>query len=147
MAKNGDSQVAIDRCRGCKKPHVVLQDFLAPHKQYTQQIREAALQASMEETVPVEQASHWSRAADTTWRWLREFKARFNELAGAFISVRVRISPWSETRTDRRQSKAISTLYALSKQVFSLLWGQIGDSSVLVLVILIVTIGGLKVGF
>lgn len=135
------------RCRGCKKTHVVLPDFLAPHKQYTQQIREAALQACLEENVPVEQATQGSRAVVTTRRWLREFKARFNELAGALISVRVRISPWSETRTYRRQSKAISTLYALSKQVCSLLGGQIGHSSVLGLVNQIVTIGGLKVWF
>lgn len=135
------------RCRGCKKTHVVLPDFLAPHKQYTQQIREAALQACLEENVPVEQATQGSRAVVTTRRWLREFKARFNELAGALTSVRVRISPWSETRTYRRQSKAISTLYALSKQVCSLLGGQIGHSSVLGLVNQIVTIGGLKVWF
>jgi len=28
------------RCRGCKKTHVVLPDFLAPHKQYTVSVKE-----------------------------------------------------------------------------------------------------------
>ena len=28
------------RCRGCKKTHVVLPDFLAPHKQYTVGVKE-----------------------------------------------------------------------------------------------------------
>ena len=134
-------------CRVCMKTHVVLPDFLAPQKQYTQQIREAALQACLEEYVPVEQATQGSRVVVSTRRWLREFKARFNELAGALISVRVRISPGSETRTYRRQSKAISTLYALSKQVCSLLGGQIGHSSELWVVNQIVSIGGLKFWF
>ena len=61
------------RCRGCKKTHVVLPDFLAPHKQYTQQIREAALQAGLVDNVPVELATHCSRAGVSTRRWLREF--------------------------------------------------------------------------
>ena len=61
------------RCRGCKNTHVVLPDFLAPLKEYTQEIRDAALLACLEENVPVEQGSHGSRAVVTTQRWLREF--------------------------------------------------------------------------
>ena len=59
-------------CRGCLKTHVVLPDFLAPHKQYTQQIREAALQACLEENGPFEQSTQGSRAVVTTRRGLRE---------------------------------------------------------------------------
>ena len=65
------------RFRGCMKTHVVLPVFLAPHKQYSQQIREAALQACLEENVPVEQATQGSRAVVSTRRLLRECYAWF----------------------------------------------------------------------
>lgn len=33
------------KCCGCNKTHIVLPDFLSPHKQYTQQILKASLHA------------------------------------------------------------------------------------------------------
>ena len=40
------------RCRGGKKTHVVLPDFLATHTQYARQVREAALRACLVDNVP-----------------------------------------------------------------------------------------------
>jgi len=126
----------------------VLPDFLSPHKQYTQQVRENVLKACGDESIPIEQATDGSRAVATTKRWLREFKARFSELAGALISVGARISPWNENGVFHRKDKAINTLRDLCRQVWSLLGGEIEHSSVLGLVNQIVTtIGGLRVWF
>jgi hypothetical protein len=132
------------KCCGCNRTHVVLPDFLAPHKQYIQQIRESALQACLEDGAPAERATWGDRVVATTRRWLRDFKARFYELAGALVSMRMRVSPVNETDY-RIRGRTVSALSGLCNQVCRLLGGRIVHSCVLGLVNQIMSLGGLGV--
>src|SRR5690554_4047966 len=53
---DGAGHILVPRvkCVHCKKTHIILPDFLAPHKQYIQHVREATVQAGVEEKTPVE---------------------------------------------------------------------------------------------
>lgn len=138
-------KIARVRCKNCKKTHIVLPDFLSPHKHYTQQTREITLQACLEEDVPVEDATNGNRAVATTRRWLREFRAKFTELVGALMSIRVQLSSWNATTVYRKHSQSTSTLQVLCEQICRLLGNQICHSSILGLANQIISIGGLQI--
>ena len=67
----GAQYISVPRvkCVQCNKTHTILPDFLAPHKQYIQHIREATMQADVEEKTPVEKIPGL-QATVTSRRWI-----------------------------------------------------------------------------
>lgn len=132
---DGAGHILVPRvkCVHCKKTHIILPDFLAPHKQYIQHVREATVQAGVEEKTPVEKIPG-PQAVATSQRWIREFRSIASSLAGALISVRTRLCPQITDSLLSPIAPTVSGLLSLCKDICKILGIQIRYSTVLGLV-------------
>lgn len=118
------------KCVQCNKTHIILPDFLAPHKQYIQQIREAVVQGAVEKNVPAEKLPG-AQAVSTSRRWIRGFKSMSTSLAGALTSILMRLDPWTTHSLLNPRAPTFGGLLVLCKDICELLGNQIRYSTVL----------------
>lgn len=131
----GAQYISVPRvkCVQCNKTHTILPDFLAPHKQYIQHIREATMQAGVEEKTPVEKIPG-PQSTVTSRRWIRGLKTMVAGLVGALTSVRARLCPRITDSMLCPIAPTVSGLLSLCKDICKILGIQIRYSTILGLV-------------
>lgn len=113
------------KCRGCKKTHAVLPDFLSPYKHYPQIVQEKVIEQALEGGVAPEHietvssldtdTTLWSPSVDTMRRWIRKYRQYERQYVGAVASFlerhRKHIGVW------RPGFAGFSHLLALTEQL------------------------------
>ena len=128
----------------CNKTHIVLPDFLAPHKQYTQQVREATVLSNLEDNVSAESLPG-NQAVSTSRRWIRGFKSKFRDLVGALTSVHMRLDPWNANLSLDQAHPAFSKLSALCNGICETLGKQMRYSTLFGFVNQTLSIGNMQI--
>lgn len=73
------------KCLGCSRTHAVLPDFIRPYKHYSACDAEMVLR-DHEEGIPAEQIET-AASISTVIRWIKEFKYKGQQMAGALRSL------------------------------------------------------------
>jgi|LSQX01.1.fsa_nt_gb hypothetical protein len=143
---NGAQVIVVPRvkCVHCSKTHIILPDFLAPHKQYTQHAREAVVQGAMDENLPAEKIPG-VQAVSTNRRWIRGFKSMCSDLAGALTSIRMRLDPWATGSLLNPMVPTVDGLLALCNDICEIFGHQIRYSTVFGFVNQILSSGSMQI--
>ncbi len=120
---NGDETIIIKilrlKCTNCNRTHAVIPDMLRPKARYLQQIREKAVTACHIMTVPIEKATIKGQAAETTRRWLKQFKDKLLTVVPAMGSILARYGQYDTIP----KNESYCQLVVLSRRLTAILGG------------------------
>ena len=132
------------KCVHCAKTHIILPDFLSPHKQYIQQVREDVVKGALEENMPAEKLPG-VQAVSTSRRWIRKFRSMCSDLAGALTSIRMRLHPWTTRSLLNPIVPSLKGLFALCNGICEIFGNQIRYSTIFGFVNQILSSGNMQI--
>ena len=132
------------KCVHCDKTHIILPDFLSPHKQYIQQVREDVVKGALEENMPAEKLPG-VQAVSTSRRWIRKFRSMCSDLAGALTSIRMRLHPWTTRSLLNPIVPSVKGLFALCNGICEIFGNQIRYSTIFGFVNQILSSGNMQI--
>lgn len=132
------------KCVHCDKTHIILPDFLSPHKQYIQQVREDVVKGALEENMPAEKLPG-VQAVSTSRRWIKKFRSMCSDLAGALTSIRMRLHPWTTRSLLNPIVPSLKGLFALCNGICEIFGNQIRYSTIFGFVNQILSSGNMQI--
>jgi hypothetical protein len=142
---NGDEVITIKllrlKCTNCSRTHAVIPDFLRPKARYLQQIREKAVTACHLMKVPIEKATINGQAAETTRRWLKQFKDKLVTVVSAIRSILARYGQYDTIPKNESYCQIVS----MSRKLVAILGGIPERSSLFGLINIFLSTHGLQI--
>lgn len=132
------------KCVHCDKTYIILPDFLSPHKQYIQQVREDVVKGALEENMPAEKLPG-VQAVSTSRRWIKKFRSMCSDLAGALTSIRMRLHPWTTRSLLNPIVPSLKGLFALCNGICEIFGNQIRYSTIFGFVNQILSSGNMQI--
>jgi hypothetical protein len=142
---NGDEIITIKilrlKCTNCSRTHAVIPDFIRPKALYLQQIREIAVTACHVMKVPIEKATIKGQAAETTRRWLKQFKDKLETVVSAISSILARYGQYDSIPKNESYCQVV----VLSRRLTAILSGIPGRTSLFGLINIFFSTHGLQI--
>lgn len=142
---NGDEIITINilrlKCTNCSRTHAVIPDFIRPKALYLQQIREIAVTACHVMKVPIEKATIKGQAAETTRRWLKQFKDKLETVVSAISSILARYGQYDSIPKNESYCQVV----VLSRRLTAILSGIPGRTSLFGLINIFFSTHGLQI--